>query len=137
MRAVDVPRVSRRMCDSACNAVLTIDCARRSVPKGVDELTPGTKAVREPVAIIEAPRCDHPENQPTALAEQFLIHPGISVADDVRDMGEIEFDRAPATRLEVDEQQPLRGAQHVARVWLAVQELLGGAAFADRGGPAS
>ena len=45
-------------------------------------------------------------------------------------MGEVEFDRPAAARLEVYEQRPVLRAEHVARVRLAVQQLLGGAAIA-------
>jgi hypothetical protein len=47
-------------------------------------------------------------------------------------MGEVEFDRPTATRLEVDEKQPILRAEHVAWVGLTVQDLLGRAAVADR-----
>src|SRR4029453_18886582 len=47
-------------------------------------------------------------------------------------MGEVELDRPTATRLEVDEPQPALRAEHVARMRLAVEQLLGGAAVLDR-----
>src|SRR6266571_9148705 len=46
-------------------------------------------------------------------------------------MGEVEFDRPTAARLEVYEQQPVLRGEHVAWVRLAVQYLLGAAALAD------
>ena len=52
-------------------------------------------------------------------------------------VGEVEFDWPPATRLEVDEQRPVLRAEHVARVRLTVQELLGGATVADHSSQAS
>src|SRR5215469_9745293 len=48
------------------------------------------------------------------------------------DMGEVEFDGSAAARLEIDEQRSGLRAEHVARVRLAVQELLGSAAVDDR-----
>ncbi len=50
---------------------------------------------------------------------------------------EVELDWSATTRLEVYEHQPLIRPEHVARMWLAVQELLWGAARADRLAPAS
>ena len=47
-------------------------------------------------------------------------------------MGEVELDRSAATRLKVDKQQPVLRAEHVARMRLAVQQLLGGAPLDDR-----
>ena len=52
-------------------------------------------------------------------------------------MGEVEFDRPSATGLEIDEPQPVLRAEHVARMRLAVQQLLGGAAVDDRSSQAS
>jgi hypothetical protein len=52
-------------------------------------------------------------------------------------MGEVEFDRPTATRLEVYEQQPVLRGEHVARVRLAVQQLLGAAVLADHSSQAS
>ena len=45
-------------------------------------------------------------------------------------MGEVELDRPTTTGFEVDEQRPAPRAEHVARVRLAVQQLLFGAAVA-------
>jgi hypothetical protein len=46
-------------------------------------------------------------------------------------MGDIELDGAAATRLEIDKQQPVPRPQQVARMRLAVQQLLVGAAVVD------
>jgi hypothetical protein len=89
------------------------------------------------VAWIPAPRCDHCKNEDPALAEQVLISARIALADLFGHMGEVEFDRPTATRLEVYEQQSVLRAEHVAWVRLAVQQLLGGAAVADRSSQAS
>jgi len=47
-------------------------------------------------------------------------------------MSEVELDRPTATRLEIDEQRPAPRVEQVARVWLSMQQLLGGGALADR-----
>ncbi len=54
------------------------------------------------------------------------------VADIFGRMGEVEFDGPTAARLQVDEQRPVLRGEHVARMRLAVQQLLDAAAFADR-----
>ena len=46
-------------------------------------------------------------------------------------MGEVELDRSTATGLEIYEQQPVLRGEHVARVRLAVQQLLGTATLAN------
>ena len=89
------------------------------------------------VVPIPAPRCDHRKHEDPALAEQLLISVRIVLADLFGHMGDVELDRPAAARLEVDEQQPVLRAEHVARVRLAVQQLLGGAAVADRSPQAS
>jgi hypothetical protein len=87
--------------------------------------------VWELVASIPAPRCDHRQHEDPALAQQAAIDTRIVLADFFGRMGEVEFHRPTSTRLEVDEQQPVLRGQHVARVWLTVQQLLDTAAFAD------
>jgi hypothetical protein len=84
------------------------------------------------VAPVPAPRGDHRKHDDPALEEQFLINARIALADLFGHMGEVEFDRPTATRLEVDEKQPILRAEHVAWVGLTVQDLLGRAAVADR-----
>ena len=61
-----------------------------------------------------------------------MISVPIVLADFVGHMGDVELDRAAATRLQVYEQQPVLRPEQVARVRFAVQQLLGGAALADR-----
>ena len=110
---------------------------RRTLAQGAEEFSPCSSTVRELVVSIPAPRCDHRKNEDPALAEQFLISVRIVLADLFGHMGEVELDRPAATRLEVYEQQPVLRAEHVAWVRLAVQQLLGGAAVADRSPQAS
>ena len=107
------------------------------MPKGVDELTPRSAAVRQLVGLVKAPRRDHREHKPSEIAKQLLIDAGISVADSVRYMGEIEFDGSATHGLEVNEERPARRVEHVAWVWLAMQHLLGGASPGDRQGHAA
>src|SRR3954467_8109274 len=78
--------------------------------------------VWELVASIPAPRCDHRQHEDPALAQQVSIYTRIVLADLFGRMGEVEFDRPTATRLKVDEQQPFLRGEHVARMWLAVQQ---------------
>ena len=61
-----------------------------------------------------------------------MIGARIALAYRIGRMSDIELDRPPATRLEVCEQQPVPGPEQVARVRLAVQQLLGGAPGVDR-----
>src|SRR5207237_5473507 len=68
----------------------------------------------------------------SAVTEQFLISARIALADLFWHMGEVEFDRPAAARFEVYEQRPVLRVKHVARVRLAVQQLLARAAVADR-----
>src|SRR5437763_8200845 len=76
---------------------------RWTVAEGSDELSPCSLPVRELVGGIPAPRCDHRKNEDPALPKQVLIGVRIALADLFGDMGEIEFDRPTATRLQVDE----------------------------------
>ena len=80
--------------------------------------------VWELVASIPAPRCDHRQHEDPALPQQVMIDTRIVLADFFGRMGKVEFHRPTATRLEVDEQQPVLRGEHVARVRLAVQQLL-------------
>jgi len=47
-------------------------------------------------------------------------------------MGDVELDRPAATSLEVCEQQPVLRPEHIAGVWLPVEQLLGGFPLTDR-----
>ena len=93
--------------------------------------------VWELVASIPAPCCDHRQHEDPAVAEQVLIRTRIVPADFFGRVGEVEFDRSTTTRLEIYEQQPVLRGEHVARVRLAVQQLLDTAAFADPSSQAS
>src|SRR5438309_11768694 len=47
---------------------------RRAVAEGADKFSRGASSVRELVARIPAPRCDHGKNQTPALAQQLVIN---------------------------------------------------------------
>jgi hypothetical protein len=87
--------------------------------------------VWELVAPIPAPRRDHRQHEDPAIAQQVQIDTRIVPADFVGRMGEVEFDRSTAARLEINEQQSVFRGEHVARVRLAVQQLRGTATLAD------
>jgi hypothetical protein len=85
-------------------------------PELAEPLCAELASVRELVAAIPAPRRDHRQHEDPALALQGLVDVRIVLADFFWRMGEVEFNRPAAARLEVYEQQPaLRGV----RVWLA------------------
>jgi len=109
---------------------------RWTATEGVEQFSGCSWPVRELVAWIPAPRRDHRKNEDPALEEQLLISVRTAPADLFGYMGEVEFHWPTATRLEVYEQRPILRAEKVAWVRLAVQQLLGGAAVADRSSPA-
>src|SRR5689334_6623041 len=113
-------------------AVAVEGCSDLAEPLGAQ-----LASVWELVVSIPAPRCDHRQHEDPALAEQALVDTRIVLADVFGRMGEVEFDRPTAARLEVYEQQPVLRGEHVAWVRLAVQELLGAAALADHSSQAS
>src|SRR3972149_8154149 len=106
-------------------------------PHLAEQLCAHSAPVRELVVSIPAPRCDHGKHEDPALAEQLMVNIRIALADLFGHMGEVEFDRPTATRLEVYEQRAGFRAEHVAWGRFAVQRLLGGAAGADRSPQAS
>jgi hypothetical protein len=83
------------------------------------------------VVSIPAPCGDHRQNEEAAGAKQFLIRARIAIADLLRHMSEVELDRPAATRLEINEQGSAIRVKQVARMWLSMQQLLGGGALAD------
>src|SRR5215475_7714410 len=87
--------------------------------------------VREFVADVPAPGSDHRKHEPPALGEQDLIDVRIARADVLGHVGNIKLDGSTAARFEVDEQQAVAGAEDVARMRFAVQQLLGGTETVD------
>jgi hypothetical protein len=61
-----------------------------------------------------------------------LISAWVLRADLLRHMGDVELDRPTATSLQVREQQPVLRPEQIARVRLAVEQLLGGVPLIDR-----
>ena len=88
--------------------------------------------VRVVVVSTPTPCCDHRKGDGPALAEQPLIGVRIVLAHLIGHVGDVEFDRPSATRLEVYEHRPVFRAEHIPWVRLAVQQLFGGTSVADR-----
>jgi hypothetical protein len=87
--------------------------------------------LREFIADVPAPCSDHRKHEPPTLREQNLIDARITGADLLRHVGNIELDGSTAACFEVDEQQAVTGAEEVARMRFAVQQLLGSTAAVD------
>jgi hypothetical protein len=87
--------------------------------------------IREFIADVPAPGSDHRKHQPPTLREQNLIDVPIARADLFWYVGNIKLDGSTAARLEVDEQQAVTGAEEVARMRFAVQQLLGSTTAVD------
>jgi hypothetical protein len=106
--------------------------ALQCCPELAEEFCAHSAPVRELVISIPTPGCDHRQHQNSALAEQFLISVRIALADIFGHMGQVEFDGPTAARLKVNEQQPVLRVEDVAWVRLAMQQLFGGTAVANR-----
>ena len=107
--------------------------ALQRCPYLAEELRAHSAPVRELVVSIPTPGCDHRQHQNPALAQQVLISAWIVCAHLFRHMGDVELDRPTATSLHVREQQPVLRPEHIARVRLAVEQLLlGGVPLTDR-----
>ena len=83
------------------------------------------------IADVPAPGSDHRKHETPTLREQNLIDVRIERADLLWHVGNIKLDGSTAARLEVDEQQAVTGAEEVAGMRFAVQQLLGSTAVAD------
>jgi SAM-dependent methyltransferase len=104
---------------------------RRTRAQRIQEVAQCPLPVRELVAGITAVLGHHRQDEPPAILEQGLVGIGVLLADRCWHVGEVELDRAAAARLQVDEERAEFRAQHVARVRLSVQQLLGSAAVSD------
>ena len=62
-------------------------------PQSGEELHGCLPSARELVFRIQPPGCDHRKDEDAAIVEQCLIDAGVALADLLRDMGEVEFDR--------------------------------------------
>jgi hypothetical protein len=87
--------------------------------------------IREFIADVPAPGSDHRKHQPPTLREQNLIDVPIARADLLWHVGNIKLDGSTAARFEVNEQQAVTGAEEVARMRFAVQQLLGSTTAVD------
>jgi hypothetical protein len=93
--------------------------------------------VWELVVSIPPPGCDYRKHEDPTLTQQGSIDTRVVLADLFGSMGQVEFDRATATGLEIYEQQPVLRCEQVARVWLTVQKLLRCVAVSDHSSQAS
>ena len=94
--------------------------------------TPDCLAARVLVVSTPAVCCDHRQYEAPALADQFLVSVRIAVADLFGHPTKVVLDRPTGCVLEVHEERPVLRVEHVPRVRLAVQQLLGGAPVDDR-----
>src|SRR5438876_3645307 len=90
--------------------------------------TPDCLPLRVLVVSTPAVRCDERQYEGPALADQLLVSVPISLADLVRNPRKVELDRPAGAVLEVDEEQSVLRGEHVPRVRLAVEQLLGSTA---------
>lgn len=87
--------------------------------------------MRELIADIPSPGSDHRKNKAPTLLEQDLIDLRVVGADLGRHVRNIKLDRSAATRFEVDEKRAVLGAEEVAWMRFAVQQLLGSSTVVD------
>src|SRR4029077_16781217 len=84
------------------------------------------------VVATPAVRCDYRQYDPPELADQCLVRVRIALADLFGDPGKVEFDGAMDRILEVHEKARVPRLEHVPRVRLPVQDLLGRAPVDNR-----
>ena len=76
--------------------------------------------------------CDQRQHDAPALGDQILVGVPIALAHCSRHPRKVELDRSPSAVLEVDEERPVLRVEHVPRMRLAVQQLLGSAAVEEQ-----
>jgi hypothetical protein len=118
---------SRRYPSSGIKSVSLQHCSQLA-----EELYTCSSPIWELIVSVPAPCCDYRKREDPAHAEEILIGVRIVPAHRFGHMSDVELDRPAATRLQVGEEQSLLRPEHIARVWLAVQQLLGGATVCDR-----
>src|SRR3954466_11744411 len=91
-----------------------------------------SSAIRKLIPRIPTPSRDHRQDEATRLLEQHRIDTRIEHADLVWRMGDVELDGTSAARLEVGEEQAVSSSKEVAGMRLAVQQLVGVHAAANR-----
>ena len=104
----------------------------RTFSQSVEECHSGLSPARVLVVATPAVRCDHRQYDPPELADQCLVRVWIALADLFGDPSKVEFYRAMDRILEVHEKRPVLRLDHVPRVRLAVQDLLGRAPVDNR-----
>ena len=104
---------------------------RRTLAEQGQDVSAVLVPIREFIADVPAPGSDHRKHEPPTLREQNLIDVRIARADLLWHVGDVKLDGSTAARFEVDEQQAVTGAEEVARMRFAVQQLLGSTAAVD------
>ncbi len=127
----------RTMPPAACECVPLLtgestECGpRRTLAEQGQDVSAVLVPIREFIADVPAPGSDHRKHEPPTLREQNLIDVRIARTDLLWHVGNIKLDGSTAARFEVDEQQAVTGAEEVARMRFAVQQLLGSTAAVD------
>jgi hypothetical protein len=101
-------------------------------PNPVESLHSPVVPAGQLVVVPPAPRAEHRPHEDPALADQVVVRARIMRCDFFWGVGNVKLDRPAAAGAEVYEQRPSSRAEQVARVRLAVQQLLAGARAADR-----
>src|SRR5260370_41207825 len=104
---------------------------RRTLAEQGQDVSAVRLPIREFIADVPAPGSDHREHEPPTLREQNLIDVRIARADLLWHVGNVKLDGSTAARFEVDEQQAVTGAEEVAGMRFAVQQLLGSTTAVD------
>src|SRR5690349_17494131 len=103
---------------------VAIECCSHLAEPFCTALTP----VWQLVVSVPATRSDHCEHEDPAFPKYVLINRWIVFADCLGRMGDVELNGSATTGLEVYEQRARLRVEHVPGMWLAVQQLLVGAA---------
>ena len=104
---------------------------RRTCAQHTEEVPQRSLSIGKLVARITAVLRHHRQDEPLAISEQPSIDTPIVLAHPCWTVREVELHRPTAAGLQIDEPRPELRAQHVARVRLAVQQLLGSAVVGD------
>src|SRR5258708_23153341 len=104
---------------------------RRTLAEQGQDVSAVLAPIGEFIADVPAPGSDHRKHEPPTLREQKLIDVRIARTDLLWHVGDVKLDGPTAARFEVDEQQAVTGAEEVARMRFAVQQLLGSTAAVD------
>src|SRR5262249_23649156 len=108
--------------------VVAVECG----PDLVECFRPPVTPVRELVVVAPAPGGDQRPGENAALADQAGVRARVVLGNLLWGVGNIELDRPADAGFEVHEEGPILRSEQVARVRLAVQQLLASAGAADR-----